>query len=140
MQGGCFIEANKSVCFEGLCLGSWHDAFVQAERGCWLVAKPVQSGRFVHRTYVVPALTPVRRFLMHIVPKGLMRVRHYGFLASRCRRRKLAEVRCALEATEPLPDTRPARPESPCCRRCGHRPLNIEATHQSMRPWRGPPG
>ncbi|WP_371259010.1 transposase [Ectothiorhodospira sp. BSL-9] len=27
----------------------------------------------------------VRRFLQHILPKGLMRVRHYGFLANRCR-------------------------------------------------------
>jgi len=93
-----------------------------------------------HKTMTLAGPEFARRLLMHIVPRGLMRVRHYGFLANRCRKRKLAEVRCALEATEPLPDTRPARPESPCCRRCGHRPLNIEATHQSMRPWRGPPG
>ena len=93
-----------------------------------------------HKTMTLAGPEFARRFLMHIVPRGLMRVRHYGFLANRCRKRKLAEVRCALEATEPLPDTRPARPESPCCRRCGHRPLNIAATRQSMRPWRGPPG
>ena len=25
----------------------------------------------------------VRRFLLHVLPKGLMRIRHYGFLANR---------------------------------------------------------
>jgi hypothetical protein len=26
----------------------------------------------------------IRRFLLHILPPGLMRIRHYGFLANRC--------------------------------------------------------
>ncbi|MEJ6654685.1 MAG: IS91 family transposase [Pseudomonas sp.] len=38
----------------------------------------------------------VRRFLLHILPKGLMRVRHYGFLANRCRRTRLERIRRAL--------------------------------------------
>ena len=38
----------------------------------------------------------VRRFLLHILPKGLMRVRHYGFLANRCRRVRLEQLRSAL--------------------------------------------
>ena len=38
----------------------------------------------------------VRRFLLHVLPKGLMRVRHYGFLANRCRRRRLTQIRAAL--------------------------------------------
>ncbi len=29
----------------------------------------------------------LRRFLLHILPAGFMRIRHYGFLANRCRRR-----------------------------------------------------
>ena len=45
----------------------------------------------------------VRRFLLHVLPKGLMRVRHYGFLANRCRRRRLAQIRRALAASEPAP-------------------------------------
>lgn len=27
----------------------------------------------------------LRRFLLHVLPKGFMRVRHFGFLANRCR-------------------------------------------------------
>lgn len=44
----------------------------------------------------------IRRFLLHVLPKGLMRIRHYGFLANRCRIDKLAKIRVALaRSTEP---------------------------------------
>ena len=56
-----------------------------------------------HKTMTLEEPEFTRRFLMHIVPSGLMRVRHYGFLANRCRSVKLAELRCALEADEPFP-------------------------------------
>ena len=55
----------------------------------------------------------VRRFLLHVLPKGLMRVRHYGFLANRCRRRRLAQIRQALAVVETAPkaDTVACDPE-----------------------------
>jgi|TARA_R110002095_G_scaffold33092_1_gene31585 hypothetical protein len=31
----------------------------------------------------------VRRFLQHVLPDGLMRIRHYGFLANRFRAEKI---------------------------------------------------
>ena len=34
----------------------------------------------------------LRRYLLHVLPKGFMRVRHYGYLANRCRRKKLATI------------------------------------------------
>ncbi len=39
----------------------------------------------------------IRRFLMHVLPKGLMRIRHYGWLANRCRAEKLKRVRAAID-------------------------------------------
>lgn len=30
-----------------------------------------------------------RRFLLHILPRGFVRIRHYGFLANRCRSEKV---------------------------------------------------
>lgn len=43
----------------------------------------------------------VRRFLLHVLPKGFMRIRHFGFLANRCRAAKLKQIRMALgQATE----------------------------------------
>jgi hypothetical protein len=39
----------------------------------------------------------IRRFLLHVLPKGFMRVRHYGFLANSCRGKKLPTIRLGLE-------------------------------------------
>ena len=42
----------------------------------------------------------LRRFLLHILPKGLMRIRHYGYLANRVRVEQLAKIRqCLNEET-----------------------------------------
>ena len=49
-----------------------------------------------HKVLPLSAEEFIRRFLLHILPKGLMRIRHYGFLANRCRRAKLAQIRTAL--------------------------------------------
>jgi hypothetical protein len=41
----------------------------------------------------------IRRFLLHCLPDGFHRIRHYGFLANGGRRAKLAVIRRFLEAT-----------------------------------------
>jgi hypothetical protein len=38
----------------------------------------------------------VRRFMLHILPKGIKRIRHYGLLAAGCKAVKLAQARVAL--------------------------------------------
>jgi hypothetical protein len=43
----------------------------------------------------------LRRFLLHVLPVGFMRIRHFGFLANRCRSRCLAQIRDALAAAPP---------------------------------------
>ena len=45
----------------------------------------------------------IRRFLLHVLPKGLVRIRHYGWMANRCRRQQAALIRALLgvEAAEP---------------------------------------
>jgi hypothetical protein len=35
----------------------------------------------------------IRRFLLHVLPKGFMRIRHYGYLANRHRQEKLTLCR-----------------------------------------------
>ena len=45
------------------------------------------------KTMHLPGEELIRRFLLHVLPKGLMRIRHYGFLANRCRKQKLAQIR-----------------------------------------------
>jgi len=39
----------------------------------------------------------IRRFLLHVLPKGFMRIRHFGLLANRCRATRLAQIRTAID-------------------------------------------
>jgi hypothetical protein len=48
------------------------------------------------KTMTLAAHEFIRRFLMHVLPKGFQRIRHYGFLANCCRGRKLALCRQLL--------------------------------------------
>lgn len=50
----------------------------------------------------------IRRFLLHVLPKGLVRIRYYGWMANRCRRERLVQCRALLaaEAPEPVAPTR----------------------------------
>ena len=45
----------------------------------------------------------IRRFLLHVLPHGFTRLRHYGLLANRCRARKLAMCRTLLDQPAPEP-------------------------------------
>lgn len=45
----------------------------------------------------------IRRFLQHVLPDGFMRIRHYGFLANRCRRQRLTGIRTALNTPDVTP-------------------------------------
>jgi hypothetical protein len=48
------------------------------------------------RTMRLDAIEFVRRFLMHVLPSGFVRIRHYGLLANRHRQQKLARCRKLL--------------------------------------------
>jgi integrase len=70
-----------------------------------IVADNKDTVRFRYKDYagggerkvmLLSAVEFIRRYLLHVLPKGLMRIRHYGFLANCCRRKKLAQVRRAL--------------------------------------------
>ena len=43
------------------------------------------------------AMEFIRRFLLHVVPPGFKRIRHYGFLAAGCRKAMLAQARACLQ-------------------------------------------
>jgi hypothetical protein len=58
---------------------------------------PLAASEFIHR------------FLLHVLPTGFMRIRHYGILANRAKREKLAHARAALDY-QPAPQ--PPEPES----------------------------
>jgi len=46
----------------------------------------------------------IRRFLLHVLPDGFMRIRHFGFLANRCKKQTLAQCRKLLKLDRALPE------------------------------------
>jgi len=60
----------------------------------------------------------IRRFLLHVVPKGFTRIRHYGWMANRCRRQRAALCRELLGA-EPAPPLASGDAPRRQCPRCG---------------------
>ena len=80
------------------------------------------KGRPRHKTMTLEPGEFMRRFLLHVLPGGFHRIRHYGLLANCSRTANLALARQLLH--EPLPDA-PA-PPSPdvaptfVCAHCGH--------------------
>jgi len=64
-----------------------------------------RRGRQASRTMTLSAEEFLRRFLIHVVPPQFRRIRHYGFLANRHRKRKLARCRQLLgqSVTDLLP-------------------------------------
>ena len=85
-----------------------------------------------HKEMTLAATEFLRRFLLHVVPRGFMRIRHYGILANRQREQKLPRCRELLSAaalkasdapseacdtdsrTEALDDNDTERPLAPC--------------------------
>jgi hypothetical protein len=65
------------------------------------------------KTMILKATEFIRRFLLHVLPSGFVRIRHYGFLANRACREKLALCRALLGveaaplAVESEPSTKP---------------------------------
>src|SRR5439155_22449244 len=58
------------------------------------------------QTMTLDAREFIRRFLLHVVPRGLQRMRHIGFLANRCKARALRQCRHLLDqpADPPTPE------------------------------------
>jgi hypothetical protein len=55
----------------------------------------------------LPAEEFIRRFLLHVLPTGFVRLRHFGFLANGCKRQALARCRQLLQASPPPPKPPP---------------------------------
>jgi hypothetical protein len=60
----------------------------------------------------------LRRFLLHVLPRGFMRIRHFGLLANRQRAAKVARCRQLLHVVAPIPAAADAEPITTLLRRC----------------------
>jgi hypothetical protein len=79
------------------------------------------------KTMTLSATEFLRRFVQHVLPRGFVKVRHYGFLANRrrqnrlevCRRLLMVVVVSAALADTESPPTRVDSAPRPSCSRCG---------------------
>jgi hypothetical protein len=73
------------------------------------------------RTITLAAEEFIRRFLLHVLPKGFVRIRHFGWMANRCRGERVALCRALLaaEAAQPVTETPSAAAPSRQCPFCG---------------------
>jgi hypothetical protein len=105
------------------------------------------SGQARYRTMTLSADEFIRRFLLHVLPKGFHRIRHYGLLASAGCKANIARAKELIGT--PIPQVEPPaahqavgpdattdhRPPCPCC---GGRMIIVEVFARGGAP-RGPP-
>jgi len=85
----------------------------------------------------------LRRFLLHLLPKGFVRIRHFGFLASRRRAQLLPLCLAALDSAAVQSETAisTAQDASPnwLCPNCGGPMIVIERLTAAQIRLRSPP-
>ena len=95
-------------------------------------AKPGHKPRYAIMR--LPATEFIRRFLLHALPPGLHRIRHFGILANGCRKRTLEAARDALQCGPPeAPQTDPDS-RAPCPHCGGSLNLVLELGHKPLSP------
>src|SRR6516164_2458898 len=103
------------------------------------------KGRDRLKTMTLDAGEFIRRFLLHVLPGGFHRIRHYGLFAGAARANNIERARQLLVAPKPPPKRPPAEADSDTqtpspahrCPCCGGRMIIVE-TFEGPRPARSP--
>jgi hypothetical protein len=99
------------------------------------------KGGDLHKTMALPIFEFIRRFLLHVLPSGFHRIRHYGLLANGGRAKNLARARELLDVPPPQDapadqtDTPPEALSQPCPS-CGGPMIVIETFEPGCTPRR----
>jgi hypothetical protein len=107
------------------------------------------KGRTRYKTMTLATAEFMRRFLLHVLPRGFHRIRHYGLLANAGRKENLTVARQLLRTPAPVPvepkqATTGLPPPTFVCRHCGAPMVVIEMLVPSFhirappRPLRAP--
>jgi hypothetical protein len=100
------------------------------------------SGRTRQKTMTLEPQEFMRRFLLHVLPVGFHRIRHYGLLANPVRRQNLAAIRALLDVPASIIVSEGPSPGTPApkfvCRHCGA-PMIIIDILLCNHPIRAPP-
>ena len=113
--------------------------------------KDTTRGKTRHKTMTLTPQEFMRRFLLHVLPGGFHRIRHYGLLANGSRKQALAKVRDLLMSPAPVQAAVTADPASDgaatttsprthpfVCHHCGQ-PLTVLLTLARGQAIRAPP-
>ena len=97
------------------------------------------DGRDRYKTMTLETHEFIRRFLIHVLPKGLHRIRHYGLFANAERKHNIARARELLAVPAAKPDDRwptgdRRQNRSPICPCCGGRMVIIETFERGATP------
>jgi len=102
-----------------------------------------QDGAARYQTMTLAPAEFIRRFLLHVLPKGFHRLRHYGLFASASRKANIARIRDLLAVPQPVVAEAPAGEVAPepwrCCPCCGGPMIIIEILARSLQPRAPPP-
>lgn len=102
-----------------------------------------QDGAARYQTMTLAPAEFIRRFLLHVLPKGFHRLRHYGLLASATRKANLARVRDLLAVPQPVVQEAPTGEAAPepwrSCPCCGGPMVILEILTGSLQPRAPPP-
>ena len=101
-----------------------------------------QDGAVRYRAMSLDADEFIRRFLLHVLPDGFHRIRHYGLLANGGRVENIAKARALLNVAPPptapadvAPDAPAEDPPQPApCACCGGRMILIESFERGAAP------
>jgi hypothetical protein len=104
-----------------------------------------EHGRTRYKSMTLASQEFIRRFLLHVLPSGFHRIRHYGLLANARRKTQIATARELLHQPPPPPaaehghdaNAHSTRPTF-VCRHCGAPMLIIQTFTRAQR-IRGPP-
>ena len=108
-----------------------------------------RDGRARLRTMTLAPDEFIRRFLLHVLPKGFHRIRHYGLLATATCKANIARARELIAAPVAVTDppaehddadlaASAAADHCPPCPCCGGRMIIVETFERGGAP-RGPP-
>ena len=104
-------------------------------------------GRTRYKTMTLSTAEFMRRFLLHVLPSGFHRIRHYGLLANANRKNQIATARELLHQPAPVLPAAPSEAHTASaalqptfvCRHCGA-PMIIIETFARAQHIRAPPG
>jgi Putative transposase/Transposase zinc-binding domain len=94
------------------------------------------EGRDRQKRMTLATFEFIRRFLIHVLPKGFHRIRHYGLLARGSCADNVARARGLLAVAKPegQPVTAALDPHKPSCPCCGGRMIVIEVFERGATP------